>query len=59
MFGTPEWCADRLLRAQEETRVCRVFLFPAHTWGTVYDPPEAEVEAFGKVIGPRLEEALW
>jgi 5,10-methylenetetrahydromethanopterin reductase len=56
MFGTPQECADRLLRARRETSVRRVFLFPAHTWDTTYDLPEAEVEAFGKVIGPRLEE---
>jgi 5,10-methylenetetrahydromethanopterin reductase len=57
MFGTPEECADRLLRAQQDTRLRRVFLFPAHTWETTYDLPEAEVEAFGKVIAPQLHQA--
>jgi alkanesulfonate monooxygenase SsuD/methylene tetrahydromethanopterin reductase-like flavin-dependent oxidoreductase (luciferase family) len=31
------------------------FLFPAHTFETGYEMPRAEVEAFGRVIRPRLE----
>src|SRR5215472_10183996 len=30
LFGSPERCADRLLRAREEAGVNEVFLFPAH-----------------------------
>jgi 5,10-methylenetetrahydromethanopterin reductase len=54
LFGTPERCADRLLRAREEAGVEDVFLFPAHTFAGGYDMPEREIEAFRRVIGPRL-----
>jgi 5,10-methylenetetrahydromethanopterin reductase len=57
LFGSPSDCADRLLRAREETGLRHVFLFPAHSWDTTYEPPHAEVEAFGTVIGPALREA--
>ncbi|GAA5143541.1 5,10-methylenetetrahydromethanopterin reductase [Nocardioides marinquilinus] len=57
LFGTAEECADRLLRARKELGLQRAFLFPAHSWDTTYDLPEAEVEAFGEVIGPRLAES--
>lgn len=54
LFGAPEACAERLLRAQEETGLRHVFLFPAHSWQTTYDLPSAEVEAFHRVVGPAL-----
>lgn len=54
LFGEPEYCAERLIRAREEAGVERVFLFPAHDLKTGYHLPEVEVEAFGQVIGPRL-----
>jgi 5,10-methylenetetrahydromethanopterin reductase len=54
LFGTPERCAERLLRAQEEAGVKHVFLFPAHDLAGGYKMPEAEVEAFERVIRPRL-----
>lgn len=54
LFGPAEYCAERLLRAREEAGVERVFLFPAHTAATSYELPWAEVEAFRRVIGPRL-----
>jgi 5,10-methylenetetrahydromethanopterin reductase len=57
LFGSAEQCADRLLRAREETGVRHVFLFPAHSWDTTYDLPTAEVQAFAEVIGPALGEA--
>jgi 5,10-methylenetetrahydromethanopterin reductase len=40
LFGPPERCADRLLRAREEAGVERVFLFPAHDLNRGYDMPE-------------------
>jgi 5,10-methylenetetrahydromethanopterin reductase len=55
LFGPPEYCAERLLRAHEESGVDHVFFFPSHTVDTAYDLPRADVEAFHKVIGPRLE----
>jgi 5,10-methylenetetrahydromethanopterin reductase len=54
LFGEPEYCAERLIRAQEESGIQHVFLFPAHTLKTGYQVPESEVEVFGRVIGPRL-----
>jgi 5,10-methylenetetrahydromethanopterin reductase len=54
LFGPPERCVERLLRAREEAGVEHVFLFPAHTLEGGYDMPEREVEAFRKVIRPRL-----
>ena len=54
LFGPPERCADRLLRAREEAGVEHVFLFPAHTFAGGYDMPEREIEAFRRVIRARL-----
>ena len=50
LFGSPERCAEQLLRAREEAGVDDVFLFPAHDLDAVRDveaDPElgrAEVE---------------
>jgi 5,10-methylenetetrahydromethanopterin reductase len=54
LFGPPERCAERLLQAREEAGVEHVFLFPAHDLAGGYAMPEAEVEAFARVIRPRL-----
>jgi 5,10-methylenetetrahydromethanopterin reductase len=54
LFGPPEYCADRLLQAQEESGVEHVFFFPSHTAESGYDLPENDVAAFHKIIGPRL-----
>jgi 5,10-methylenetetrahydromethanopterin reductase len=54
LFGTPEYCAERLLKAREEAGIDRVFLFPAHDLGAGYNMPEAEVAAFERIIRPRL-----
>lgn len=54
LFGSPERCADHLLRVREEAGVDDVFLFPAHDLVGGYAIPEAEVEAFEKIIRPRL-----
>jgi 5,10-methylenetetrahydromethanopterin reductase len=54
LFGSPERCADRLVRAREETGIEDVFLFPAHDLRGGYDMPEAEMDAFARVIRPRL-----
>ncbi len=54
LFGSPERCAERLLRAREEAGVENVFLFPAHDLAGGYDMPEAEVQAFERVIRPRI-----
>jgi 5,10-methylenetetrahydromethanopterin reductase len=56
LFGPAEYCADRLLAAQQESGVNQVFLFPSHTAESGYDLPEADVTAFAKIIGPRLAE---
>lgn len=54
LFGPAGYCAERLLRAREEAGIDHVFLFPEHTAETSYDLPEAEIEAFGRVIAPRI-----
>jgi 5,10-methylenetetrahydromethanopterin reductase len=54
LFGSPERCAERLVRAREEAGINDVFLFPAHDLAGGYDMPEAEVQAFERVIRPRL-----
>jgi 5,10-methylenetetrahydromethanopterin reductase len=54
LFGPAEHCAERLARAREEAGVDHVFLFPAHTIEGSYAMPEGEVEAFRRVIRPRL-----
>jgi 5,10-methylenetetrahydromethanopterin reductase len=54
LFGSPERCAEQLLRAHEEAGVEDVFLFPAHDLAGGYTMPEAEVQAFERVIRPRL-----
>jgi hypothetical protein len=54
LFGSPERCADRLLQARGEAGLQNVFLFPAHDLAGGYRMPEAEVEAFERVIRPRL-----
>jgi 5,10-methylenetetrahydromethanopterin reductase len=54
LFGPPERCAERLVRAQEISAVEHVFLFPAHTLEGGYELPIREVEAFGRVMRPQL-----
>jgi 5,10-methylenetetrahydromethanopterin reductase len=54
LFGSPERCADQLLRAREEGGVEDVFLFPAHDLAGGYVMPWAEVEAFERIMRPRL-----
>ena len=56
LFGPAEYCADRLLQVQEESGVEHVFFFPSHTAETAYDLPQADVEAFHKIIAPRLSQ---
>jgi 5,10-methylenetetrahydromethanopterin reductase len=54
LFGPPAHCLERLVRAKEEAGVDHVFLFPAHTLEGGYEMPEAEVEAFARVLRPGL-----
>lgn len=54
LFGSAEHCAQRLLRAGEQTGVKRVFLFPAHDSTDNYELPVSYVEAFKRTIGPAL-----
>jgi 5,10-methylenetetrahydromethanopterin reductase len=54
LFGPPEHCLERLLRARDEAGVEHVFLFPSHTLEGGYDMPTREVEVFGRLIRPRL-----
>ncbi|MQG45499.1 MAG: LLM class flavin-dependent oxidoreductase [SAR202 cluster bacterium] len=52
LFGTPQECLERLRRAETESGVEQVFIFPTHTQDGGYDMPRAEVEAFRDVIIP-------
>lgn len=54
LFGPPEYCRDRLLRAREEGGVEHVFLYPAHTIEGGADLPAREVEVFARTIRPAL-----
>ena len=57
LCGPPEHCLERLLQAREEGGVEHVFLFPAHTLEGGYDMPIREIEAFSRIIRPRLTGA--
>ena len=54
LFGTPEGCLARLNRAQQESGIDHVFIFPTHTQEGGYDMPRAEVDAFRDTIIPGL-----
>jgi 5,10-methylenetetrahydromethanopterin reductase len=56
LFGSAEYCAERLLRARDDARVNNVFLFPAHDLAGGYNMPEAEITAFERVMGPRISD---
>ena len=51
LFGSPERCAEQLLRARAAAGVC---LFRAHDRADVYHMPEAEIEALERIIRPRI-----
>jgi 5,10-methylenetetrahydromethanopterin reductase len=53
LFGPPERCAERLEQMREESGVEEVFLFPAHDLVGGYAMPNAEVEAFERVMRAR------
>lgn len=55
VFGSPEQCADRLLRARVDVGLERAFLFPAHTWNESYHLPLPEIAAYRSVMRGRLE----
>jgi 5,10-methylenetetrahydromethanopterin reductase len=54
LFGSPERCAEQLLRAKEESGIDDVFLFPAHDLAGGYTMPEAELQAYERTIRRRL-----
>jgi 5,10-methylenetetrahydromethanopterin reductase len=54
LFGPPARCAERLEQMREESGVEEVFLFPAHDLAGGYAMPDAEVEAFERVMRARL-----
>ena len=54
LFGTPEECLARLKRANAESGIDHVFIFPTHNQEGGYDMPQAEVEAFGEIVIPGL-----
>ena len=54
LFGSAEECAERLQRAVQETAIDHVFIFPAHTLESAYEMPQRELDAFRRIIFPRL-----
>ena len=50
LFGTPEECLARLKRAETESGIEYVFIFPTHTQEGGYDMPRAEIAAFRDII---------
>ena len=54
LFGTAQECLERLKRAETESGVEQVFIFPTHTQDGGYEMPSREVEAFKNVIFPGL-----
>ena len=54
LFGTPDECLARLRRAERESGIEHVFIFPTHTQEGGYDMPWAEVKAFGDKLIPGL-----
>ena len=50
LFGTPAECLARLERAETESGIEHVFIFPTHTQEGGYEMPRAEVAAFRDVI---------
>ena len=55
LFGTPQECLQRLRRAESESGIEHVFIFPTHTQDGGYDMPTKEVAAFKEVILPGLK----
>lgn len=54
LFGTPQECLKRLKRAETESGVEHVFIFPTHTQDGGYEMPQLEVDAFKDVVFPGL-----
>ena len=54
LFGTPDECLARLKRAEAESGIEHVFIFPTHTQEGGYDMPLAEVATFHDIIFPGL-----
>ena len=54
LFGTAEECLARLKRAQADSGIDHVFIFPTHTQNGGYEMPQAEVAAFKNVIFPGI-----
>lgn len=48
LFGPPEYCAERLLQAREESGVDRIFMTIAHDEANIYDLPRYEAELFAE-----------
>ena len=55
LFGTPSECLARLRRAQRESGIDHVFIFPTHTQEGGYDMPREYVSAFRDTIIPGLQ----
>ena len=54
LFGTPQQCAESLIRARDEAGAEHIFVFPVHSIEGGYDMPIPEIAAFRDIIFPRL-----
>ena len=54
LFGPPEYIAERILQIHEERGISDIFLMSAHHKDTQYVMPQAELDAFSKIIFKRI-----
>jgi 5,10-methylenetetrahydromethanopterin reductase len=54
LFGTAEQCLEQLQGMREQAGIEHVWLTANHTTDQSYEMPTRELEAFGKVVLPRL-----
>jgi hypothetical protein len=60
LFGPPEYCAERLLRAKEEAGIDHVHVHCSHVEDPgqevpgMYRVPESDLNAFQRIVLPRL-----
>ena len=54
LFGPPEYIAERILELHQERGLSDIFLMSAHHKNSQYITPQAELDAFSKIIFNRI-----
>ena len=54
LFGPPEYIADRILELHQDRGLSDIFLMSAHHKNSQYITPQAELDAFSKIIFNRI-----